>query len=95
MFSYGQLQSGLNFELNRAAAVSGAQNYGELCIAAKNEEKRLTKREQHGRCQGKYNMIQRETLARSLCIMSIPSKLITEQQTNNNSSGTSATAPVI
>ena len=38
---HGQLQEGLRFELMRAPAVSGAQNYKELCIAARNEEKRL------------------------------------------------------
>ena len=38
---YGQLQSGLTLELSKAPAVSGTRNYDELCIAAKNEEKRL------------------------------------------------------
>jgi hypothetical protein len=38
---HGQLQEGLRFELMRAPAVSGAQNYKELCVAARNEEKRL------------------------------------------------------
>ena len=36
---HGQLQEGLRFELMRAPAISGAQNYKELCIAARNEEK--------------------------------------------------------
>ena len=43
MLLYGQLQEGLRYELMRAPAVSGAQNYKELCIAARNEEKRLSK----------------------------------------------------
>ena len=38
---HGQLQEGLRFELMRAPSVSGAQNYKELCVAARNEEKRL------------------------------------------------------
>ena len=38
---HGQLQEGLQFELMRAPAVSGAQNFKELCVAARNEEKRL------------------------------------------------------
>ena len=54
---YGQLQSGLTLELSKAPAVSGARNYDELCIAAKNEEKRLAeleKRQQYGRSQSRY-----------------------------------------
>ena len=42
---YGQLQSGLTLELSKATAVSGARNYDEPCIAAKNEEKRLAELE--------------------------------------------------
>ena len=38
---HGQLQDGLRFQLLRGLAVSGARTYQELCIAAKNEEKRL------------------------------------------------------
>ena len=38
---YGQLQDGLSLRLMQALAVSGARNYQELCIAAKNEERRL------------------------------------------------------
>ena len=37
----GQLQEGLLYELLKAPAVSGAQKYSELCVAALNEEKRL------------------------------------------------------
>ena len=38
---YGQLQEGLLQEVMRTPAVSGAQGYSQLCIAAKNEEKRM------------------------------------------------------
>ena len=38
---YCQLHEGLRYELMRGPAVSGATKYPELCIAAKNEEKRL------------------------------------------------------
>ena len=38
---YGLLQEGLQLELMRGPAVSGATRYQELCVAAKNEEKRL------------------------------------------------------
>ena len=38
---YGQLQEGLKYELMKAAAVSGAQGYKQLCLAARNEEKWL------------------------------------------------------
>ena len=46
---YGQLQSGHAFELSKAPAMSGARNYEELCIAAKNEEKKMAelKKQQH------------------------------------------------
>ena len=47
---HGQLQDGLKHELMRAAAVSGAQSYKALCLAARNEEKRLAelkKRQQY------------------------------------------------
>ena len=36
-----QLQDGLRYEIMKAPAVSGAQNYPELCLASRNEEKRL------------------------------------------------------
>ena len=38
---HGQLQEGLLYQLMEAPAVSGAQMYTELCVAARNEEKRL------------------------------------------------------
>ena len=38
---YGQFQDGLSLQLMQGPAVSGARNYAQLCIAAKNEEKRL------------------------------------------------------
>ena len=38
---YCQLQEGLRYELMKGPAVSGATKYQELCVAAKNEEKRL------------------------------------------------------
>ena len=47
---HGQLQDGLRYEIMKAPAVSGAQNYPELCLASRNEEKRLLelkKREQY------------------------------------------------
>ena len=47
---HGQLQDGLKHDLMRAPAVSGAQSYSELCLAARNEEKRLAelkKRQQY------------------------------------------------
>ena len=47
---YAQLQEGLKYVLMKAPAVSGAQAYQELCIAARNEERRLNelnKRQQY------------------------------------------------
>jgi len=37
---HGQLQEGLKYSIMSAPAVSGAQTYAELCLAAKNEERR-------------------------------------------------------
>ena len=42
---HGQLQEGLRLELLKAPAVSGATKYPELCVAARNEEKRLAEYE--------------------------------------------------
>ena len=47
---HGQLQEGLKYVLMKVPAVSGAQDYQELCTAAKNEERRLSelnKRQQY------------------------------------------------
>ena len=47
---HGQLQEGLQQEVMHAPAVSGAQTYQELCLASRNEEKRLAelrKRQQY------------------------------------------------
>jgi len=41
MLLYGQLQEGLLYTLMESPSVSGAQNYRELCLAAKREEQRL------------------------------------------------------
>ena len=52
---HGQLQDGLKYEIMRAPSVSGSQTYKELCLAARNEEKRLAelrKRQQYGRIGG-------------------------------------------
>ena len=38
---HGQRQEGLKMELMRSPSVSGAQSYSSLCLAAKNEERRL------------------------------------------------------
>jgi len=50
MLLYGQLQEGLRHDLMRSPNVSGALTYKELCMSAKNEEKRLVqlkKRQQY------------------------------------------------
>ena len=47
---HSQLQEGLRYSILQAPSVSGAQTYSELCLAAKNEEKRqvdLQKREKY------------------------------------------------
>ena len=38
---HGQLQDALKYEIMKAPAVSGAQSYTALCLASRNEEKRL------------------------------------------------------
>ena len=51
---YGQLQEGLRLQLMRGPAVSGAKDYQELCMASKNEEKRLAnlkKRQEYSKLQ--------------------------------------------
>lgn len=45
---YGQLEEGLQFKLIKSPAVSGAQNYKELYVAAKSKEKHIAELE---RCQ--------------------------------------------
>ena len=50
MLLYCQVLEGLRYDLMKAPSVSGASNYSALCIAAKNEEKRLAdlrKRQQY------------------------------------------------
>ena len=49
---HGQLQEGLQHEIMRAPAVSGAQTYRELCVAARNEEKRLDELRKRKQYQG-------------------------------------------
>ena len=41
MLLYGQFQEGLHLQLMRSPAVSGAKNYQELLVVARNEERRL------------------------------------------------------
>jgi hypothetical protein len=38
---HSQLQEGLSYRLMQAPAVSGLHGYSELCLAARNEERRL------------------------------------------------------
>ena len=38
---HGQLQEGLRYDIMKAPAVSGSPGYKELCLASRNEEKRL------------------------------------------------------
>ena len=52
---HSQLQEGLRFDLMKAPAVSGAQTYRQLCMSAKNEEKRLAelrRRQQYMKTSG-------------------------------------------
>ena len=51
---YGQLQEGLLYTLLESPSISGAQNYKELCLAARREERRLAelkKKQQYLRVQ--------------------------------------------
>ena len=45
MLLYGQLQEALLYTLMESPDVSGAQNYKELCLAAKREERRLSEQQ--------------------------------------------------
>ena len=52
---FGQLQEGLKYGIVKSPSVSGCQSYKELCMAAKNEEKRiagLQRRQQYQRGGG-------------------------------------------
>ena len=55
---YGMLQDGLRIDLvSKVPAISGAQNYQELCIASKNEERRLAelkRKRQYARSEASY-----------------------------------------
>ena len=42
---FGQMQEGIKFELMESPAVSGATDYKQLCLSARNEEKRLAELE--------------------------------------------------
>ena len=53
---YGQLHEGLRYEIIRAPGVSGVDSYSSLCIAAKNEERRLQelkKRQQYSKAESR------------------------------------------
>ena len=55
MLLHGQLQEGLRFNIMKAPAVSGSHGYRQLCLSARNEEKRLAelgKRRQYLRPTG-------------------------------------------
>ena len=47
---YGQLQHGLRLELMQGPAVSGARNYQDLCISAKNEDNCLADLKRRQEC---------------------------------------------
>ena len=55
---YGQLNEGLKYNLIKAPAVSGASEYQQLCVAARNEERRqseLVKRQQYQQTDHRSN----------------------------------------
>ena len=56
MLLYGQLQEGLHLQLMRSPAVSGAKDYQELIVVARNEERRLVdlrRRQEYARSNSK------------------------------------------
>ena len=48
---YSQMQMGMRFKLMEPPAVSGTADYKQLCVAARNEEKRFEKRCEYLRSQ--------------------------------------------
>ena len=62
IYIYIQLQEGLLHGLMQAPAVSGEQNYHVLCLAARNEEKRILKLQR----RQQYQRILSSTLPESL-----------------------------
>ena len=67
MLLYGQFQEGLHLQLMRPPAVSGAKNYRELIVVARNEERWLADRsatETRVRsCQFSILILEAETLS--------------------------------
>jgi len=55
-FLHSQLQEGLQYDLLKGPAVSGAQSYQGLRLAAKNEEKRQAELKK-GYCTGKETVV--------------------------------------
>ena len=55
---YGQLHEGLKYDIMKAPTVSGAQSYETLCVAAKNEERKLAelrKRQQYRKAGSQWS----------------------------------------
>jgi len=52
---YGQLQESLHLGFLRSASVSRAMSYKELCMAARNEEQRLTELRKRQDCSRSHN----------------------------------------
>ena len=72
-FLYGQLQDGLHPELMYNPSVSGALTYQELCMAARNEEKRQAELQ-------KRRMYRPEAIGRDQQVNSQPPRSINRQQ---------------
>ena len=72
-FLYGQLQDGLHPELMYNPSVSGALTYQELCMAARNEEKRQAELQ-------KRRMYRPEAIGRDQHVNSQPPRSINRQQ---------------
>ena len=81
---YSQLQEGLTYDLMRALAVSGAQGYQQLCIAARNEERRLIELEKRRRYTGPQPVVMSASMQPSTSTQLTSAPLQSSAQTVNS-----------
>ena len=84
---HGQFQEGLRMELMKSPSVSGAQSYPTLCLAAKNEERRLAQLKKRQRYKDTSGMQQTATQASQLKFNPRRQPLADERKSTSSSSG--------
>ena len=84
---HGQFQKGLRMELMKSPSVSGAQSYPTLCLAAKNEERRLAQLKKRQRYKDTSGMQQTATQASQLKFNPRQQPMADERKSTSSSSG--------